>query len=93
VIWIADKIPQTICDKLLEDLGEVDGDFTGLTKDVETRYCVVDESKLALPAMMMGGVMIPANIASECCNHLFSIYMSARPLVLFILARESHTIS
>lgn len=35
-----------------------------LLREVETRYWVVFASKFADPEMMMGGVMIPANIAS-----------------------------
>ena len=35
---------------------------------VETRYCVVADPRLTppCPAMMMGGVMIPASMANEC---------------------------
>lgn len=35
-------------------------------KEVETRYWVMDASKLALDAMMIGGVMIPASIERAC---------------------------
>jgi hypothetical protein len=37
-------------------------------REVETRYWVVFASKDAAAAMMIGGVMIPANIASACWN-------------------------
>ena len=37
-------------------------------KEVETRYWVVVASKFALLEMIIGGVMIPANIARACWN-------------------------
>jgi hypothetical protein len=36
--------------------------------DVDTRYCDVTASKLAEPAMMIGGEMTPASIARACWN-------------------------
>lgn len=35
-------------------------------RDVETRYWVISAEKLALLARMIGGVMMPASMASEC---------------------------
>lgn len=34
--------------------------------EVETRYCCISKVKCAEFASMIGGVMMPANIASEC---------------------------
>ena len=36
--------------------------------DVETRYWDVRASKFAAPPRMMGGVMMPASMDSECWN-------------------------
>ena len=41
-----------------------------LIKHAETRYAEVWLSRLRLDANAMGGAMIPASIASECCNPL-----------------------
>lgn len=34
--------------------------------EVETRYCCMSSVKLAALARMMGGVMMPANMARAC---------------------------
>jgi hypothetical protein len=44
------------------------GRIGNLLREVETRYCSVVASKFAEPEIMMGGVMIPANIARAAGN-------------------------
>ena len=60
---MAERMPQTTgwllvshCTGSLQTIGN-------LLSEVETRYCSVVASKFADPEMIIGGVMIPANIA------------------------------
>jgi hypothetical protein len=46
------------------------GIIEDVLREVETRYCSVFASKFAEPEIMMGGVMIPANMARAAESEL-----------------------
>jgi hypothetical protein len=46
------------------------GKIEDLLREVETRYCSVFVSKFAEPEIMMGGVMMPANMARAAGSEL-----------------------
>jgi hypothetical protein len=46
------------------------GIIEDLLREVETRYCSVFASKFAEPEIMMGGVIIPANMARAAGSKL-----------------------
>jgi hypothetical protein len=60
---MAERMPQTTGWLLVSHCTGSLQTIVNLLSEVETRYCSVVASKFADPEMIIGGVMIPANIA------------------------------
>jgi len=87
VIWTAERIPQTTVQLLALHCTRSFRRTWSLLKEVETRYCSVVASKFADPEMMIGGVIIPANIArANASQHMCSKHQG---LSRFVAQRQA----